>query len=430
MRKPDLQFKKAVYQHGLYIVNLCKLLQAKQSCGYNTAMNTELMDRITRVFQDTFGREPAHIARSPGRVNLLGEHVDYNDGFVLPAAIDRATYIAFSPANSDHTRLVATDFEEQTAFSPQTIASKTRMDSSPLPEWALYPAGVMWALGEDRLSTPAIDVVYASDVPRGSGLSSSASVELAFLTAWQALGKWALPPMQLALLGQKAENRYVGVNSGIMDQFASACGVENHLLLLDCRSLQWKTVPLPAEISIVVADTKVRRKLTSGEYNKRRLACEEAVRLLEQDLPDIKSLRDVSVGEFNRFAESLPEEVSKRARHVVEEIERTREAEALLATGDVQHFGELMNECHVSLRDLYEVSCPELDVMVRVAQSLEGCHGARLTGAGFGGCTVNLVAREQVDRFSGLLAKGFEAEVGYPPEIYITHASKGAGLLV
>jgi galactokinase len=179
----------------------------------------------------------------------------------------------------------------------------------------------------------------------------------------------------------------------------------------------------------VIADTKVRRALTSGEYNKRRAACEEAVRSLKEELPHIKSLRDVSVEEFNRYAGKLREVVSKRARHVVEEIERSKQAEALLEAGNIQHFGELMNECHVSLRDLYEVSCPELDIMARIAQSLDGCFGARLTGAGFGGCTVNLVAHEQAERFSELLAKGYQSETGYLPEIYITHASNGAELV-
>lgn len=370
-----------------------------------------------------------HVARAPGRVNLLGEHVDYNDGFVLPAAIDRATYIAFSPSGSEQTTLVAADFDQRASFSPPTIPSKTQTDGSPLQEWAQYPAGVMWALKESQLTTPGMNAVYASDVPRGSGLSSSASVEMAFLIAWQALGGWTLPSMQRALLGQKAENQYVGVNCGIMDQFASACGVENKLLLLDCRSLEWKTIPLPEDLVIVIADTKVRRALTSGEYNKRRAACEEAVQSLQHDLPDTKSLRDVSVVDFNRFTGKLSEEVSKRARHVVEEIERSKQAEGLLEAGNIQRFGELMNECHVSLRDLYEVSCPELDIMVRTAQSLDGCYGARLTGAGFGGCTVNLVARDQADRFSQLLAEGYQAETGYPPEIYITRASNGAELL-
>ena len=393
-------------------------------------MKNELIDHITTIFHETFGSAPEHIVRAPGRVNLLGEHVDYNDGFVLPAAIDRATYIVFAPADKDFSTLVAVDMDQQASFTPQTISSKTQVNGSPLPEWAQYPAGVMWSLNEEHLSTPAMNAVFASNVPRGSGLSSSASVEMTFALAWQTLSDWRLPSMQRALLGQKAENQYVGVNCGIMDQFASACGVENKLLLLDCRSLEWKTIPLPEDVSIVVADTTVRRKLTSGEYNKRRFACEEAVRLLNEDLPTIRSLRDVSVEDFNRLAGKLPEEVSKRARHVVEEIERSKQAEALLEAGNIRHFGELMNQCHISLRYLYEVSCPELDVMVHVAQSLEGCYGARLTGAGFGGCTVNLVRRAEAEPFAKALANGYESETGLGPEIYVTRASNGAELLL
>ncbi len=388
-----------------------------------------IIDQITTRYQENFGQMPDHIARAPGRVNLLGEHVDYNDGFVLPAAIDRATYVAFSAADAPHSTLVAADFNQQTFFSAESISSKTQADASPLPEWGLYPAGVMWSLMQENLSVPSINAVFASDVPRGSGLSSSASVEMAFMIAWQTLGGWALPPMQLALLSQKAENKYVGVNCGIMDQFASACGAANKLLLLDCRSLEWKAVPLPENVSIVIADTTVRRKLTSGEYNKHRAACEEAVRLLQQNLPNIKSLRDVSVEEFNRLADQLPAEIEKRARHVVEEIGRSNQAEALLEAGDIQSFGRLMNECHASLRDLYEVSCPELNVMAGIAQSIEGCYGARLTGAGFGGCTVNLVAKERVDGFSKILAKSYESKTGLHPEIYITSVSNGAELL-
>lgn len=388
-----------------------------------------LIDQVTTIYKEKFGQAPAHIACAPGRVNLLGEHVDYNDGFVLPAAIDRATYVAFSPTNAPHSTLVAVDFDQQASFSAESIAAKTQADSSPLPDWALYPAGVMWSLMGASLNAPPMNAVFASDVPRGSGLSSSASVEMAFVIAWQTLGGWSLPAMQRALLGQKAENKYVGVNCGIMDQFASACGVENKLLLLDCRSLEWKTVPLPMNVSIVIADTTVRRKLTSGEYNKRRSACEEAVRLLQHDLPDIKSLRDVSVEDFNRLAKQLPGEVKRRARHVVEEIGRSNQAEALLEAGDIQSFGRLMNECHASLRDLYEVSCPELNVMVNIAQSLNGCYGARLTGAGFGGCTVNLVSKNDVEAFAKALSASYEAETGLHPEIYISHASNGAELL-
>ena len=412
--------KSAVYQHRSSIVNL------PVSC-YNRDM--DLVTQLIRVFQETYGSPPAHIVRAPGRVNLLGEHVDYNDGFVLPAAIDRATYLAFSPSGSPLSSILAMDMNDQAFLTLESARSRTQEAGAPLLEWMLYPAGVLWAIGEEGLDTSGIQAVFASNVPRGSGLSSSASVEMAFMLAWQALGGWTLPPIQRALLGQKAENQYVGVNCGIMDQFASACGVENSLLLLDCRSLEWKTIPLPEDVSIVIADTTVRRKLTSGEYNKRRFACEEAVRLLKEDLPNIKALRDVSVEEFNRHAGKLPDEVAKRARHVVEEIERTRQAEPLLEAGNIGQFGALMNECHVSLRDLYEVSCPELDVMVRVAQSLDGCYGARLTGAGFGGCTVNLVAREEASEFAASLAKGYESETGLKPEIYITRASNGAELV-
>jgi galactokinase len=390
----------------------------------------KLIDHISTIYREKFGHPPVHIARAPGRVNLLGEHVDYNDGFVLPAAIDRATYVAFSPADAPHSTLVAVDFDQRVSFSAESIPAKTQADSSPLPEWGLYPAGVMWSLMEEKLPVPSMNAVFASDVPRGSGLSSSASVEMAFTIAWQTLGRWTLPPMRRALLGQKAENKYVGVNCGIMDQFASACGVENKLLLLDCRSLEWKTVPLPENVSIVIADTTVRRKLTSGEYNKRRSACEEAVRLLKQDLPNIGSLRDVSVEEFNQLAGKLPDEIEKRARHVVEEIGRSNQAKALLEAGNVQNFGRLMNECHVSLRDLYEVSCPELNVMVNVAQPIDGCYGARLTGAGFGGCTVNLVAKESADDFAQALMSGYEKETGLRSEIYITSASNGAELMM
>jgi galactokinase len=389
----------------------------------------QLVERIVKIFRDTFGHEPAHIARAPGRVNLLGEHVDYNDGFVLPAALDRATYVAFSPARAPHSSITAVDLNQRAFFSPRTIAIKSQTDSTPLPDWAHYPAGVMWSLLEEHLEVPALNAVFTSEVPRGAGLSSSASVEMAFAIAWQTLGGWTLPPMQLALLAQRAENQYVGVKSGIMDQFACACGRDGRVLLLDCRSLEWKTLPLPDHVSIVIADTTVRRTLTSGEYNKRRAACEEAVTLLQQHMPEIKSLRDVNVEDFKRFEKNLSREVGKRARHVVEEIARVRQAERSLEAGDIQAFGRLMNECHVSLRDLYEVSCPELDAMAGIAQSLDGCYGARLTGAGFGGCTVNLVEKNLAEEFSSALAKRYQAETSLAPEVFITRPSSGASLL-
>ena len=275
----------------------------------------------------------------------------------------------------------------------------------------------------------ALDAVFASEVPRGAGLSSSASVELAFAAAWQSVAEWSLSPMELALLCQRAENQYVGVNCGIMDQATSACGEQGRVLLLDCRSLQFRTLPLPAGVVIIVADTGIRHALAASAYNNRRAACEEAVRLLRQDLPGIKALRDVDLEAFNRLANRLPREVEIRARHVVEEIDRTQRAVPLLEGGDVQAFGGLMNACHVSLRDLYEVSCPELDALAGIAQSLEGCFGARLTGAGFGGCTVNLVEGDAAPGFVEQLGAAYQEQTRRRAEIYVCAPSAGASVL-
>ena len=385
--------------------------------------------KLRGFFEEQFGHAPLHVARAPGRVNLLGEHVDYNDGFVLPAAIDRATYVAFSPAANADISVWAVDFGQKSDFSAATLEQKAAKDGSALATWARYPAGVAWALAEHGEVVRGMQAVFSSDVPRGAGLSSSASVELAFAMAWKALGEWELAPMEMALLCQRAENRYVGVNCGIMDQFASACGEKDRLLLLDCRSLEYRLLPLPEGVDLIIADTTVRHSHVTGAYNQRRAACEEAVRLLQQEMPGIRALRDVSVEDFNRCASTLLPEIEKRARHVVEEIDRTLRAVKLLEGGDIRGFGRAMNECHASLRDLYEVSCPEADVMVRIAQSLDGCYGARITGGGFGGCTVNLVRRENSDAFVQKLGRSYELETGLHPEIYVCKASAGAGLI-
>ena len=389
----------------------------------------DIEPRVKQLFMQEFGHTPAHVSRAPGRVNLLGEHVDYNGGFVLPAAIDRATYVAFSPADVDGMSVRALDFDQQAVFSSESLKTHIQVDGSALPGWAAYPAGVAWALCERGQSVHGIQAVFASDVPRGAGLSSSASVELAFAVAWMALGDWTLPPMQLALLCQRAENQYVGVNCGIMDQFASACGRKDRLLLFDCRSLEYRTLELPEGVDIVIADTTVRHSHTTSAYNDRRAACDEAVRLLQQDLPGIQTLRDVSLVDFDRLSAKLQPEIEKRARHVIEEIDRTLRAVMLLESGDLRGFGLAMNACHASLRDLYEVSCPEADAMARIAQSLDGCYGARITGGGFGGCTVNLVARDQTDFFVKTLAAKYESGTALHPEIYVCAASAGAGLL-
>jgi len=387
-----------------------------------------LRQSIFTAFRQRFGSDPEFVARAPGRVNLLGEHVDYNDGFVLPAAINRVTLVAFRRSGSPHSTLLALDLSEETSFDQQSVLNKLDSNGVALSVWARYPAGVLWSINTSGLETPSLEAVFASDVPRGAGLSSSASVEMAFGAAWEKLGGWILPPIQLAKIGRQAETQYVGVNCGIMDQFASACGVKDRLLYLDCRSLDWRTVRLPENAVIVIADTSVRRSLANSAYNDRHAACEEAVRILKEYLPGIRALRDVRPDQFYRYANRLPDIVKKRAQHIVEEIARTEQAVELLEKYDTVRFGELMNACHASLRDYYEVSCPELDTMVALAQSLPGCYGARLTGGGFGGCTVNLVARQAVEDFDHDLTIGYTKKTGLRPEIYICRAADGAGV--
>lgn len=373
------------------------------------------LDKTLSQFQKTFHASPQFIVRSPGRVNLLGEHVDYNDGWVLPVAIDRATYLAARQRDDDQLSIFAADLDSHIQLPTSNLQ---------LPTWSLYPCGVAHVLREANLTITGIDCAFASDVPRGAGLSSSASVELAFAVTWQKLGGWSLNKMELAQLCQKAENEFVGVNCGIMDQFACANGKEDHALLLDCRTLEWTPVPLPKGVAVVIADTTKRRELGKSEYNNRRAACEEASRLF-----GVKALRDISFEEFNKREHSLPPLIAKRARHVVEECDRTLRAVEALKCGDVESFGHAMNESHRTLRDLYEVSCFELDTMVNAAQSLEGCYGARLTGAGFGGCAVALVDANAAKNFERELTKRYEQATGLRAEIYVCKASEGAGIL-
>jgi galactokinase len=362
---------------------------------------------------------------APGRVNLLGEHVDYNDGFVLPAAIDRDVAIAANPRSDRLVQLTALDLGQSVTFDLDHLDPKEDTRGKRLPGWALYPAGVAWVLQNRGFSTQGMDAWYTSNVPIGAGLSSSAAVEVAFATLWRAMGDWETDQMTLAQMCQAAENQYVGVQCGLMDQFASAHGVEGHALYLDTRSLDWRPVPLPEGVAIVIADSKVRRSLANSAYNERRASCEEAVRLLKRDLPGIRALRDVTPAQFHQLAGHLPETGRRRAQHVIEECARVEDAMVKLEAGDAAGFGKLMYESHASLRDLYEVSCPELNVLVDTARTLPGCLGARLTGAGFGGCTVNLVEEDQAPAFIERLKDSYLQTTGKHAEVYLCHASQG-----
>jgi galactokinase len=388
-------------------------------------------------FEKYFGLPPRLRAQAPGRVNLLGEHVDYNDGVVLPAAIDRAVRIAAAPpaAGERIVHLAALDLNAETRFSLEALDRKRDLEGRPLPDWALYPAGVAWALQEAGLAVSGLQAAFTSDVPIGAGLSSSAAVEVAFAAAWQELsvaagaaapGGWQVEPLRLAQLCQRAENRYVGVNCGLMDQFASACGVEGHALYFDTRSLEYHPAPLPPATAVVIADSSMRRTLAGSAYNERRAACEEAVRLLKAYKPALRSLRDITPVEFAAYKPYLPEIVARRAEHVVREIARVESAVAALQRGEARNFGALMFAGHASLRDLYEVSLPELDALVELARGLPGCLGARLTGAGFGGCTVNLVEAAQAEAFIAGLTDGYAKQTGRLAQVYLCRASAGA----
>lgn len=369
---------------------------------------------------------PTLTVLSPARVNLLGEHVDYNEGLVLPAAIDRYVTIKASPSSDQTISLHALDLKASCQFSLDSLEQKKDIEGADLPVWAQYPAGVAWVFMNHGLEIRGVDVEYFSTIPMGSGLSSSAAVEVGFAVMWQALAGWKLDRLTLAQFCQEAENRYVGVNCGLMDQFACANGVKDHAVLLDTRTLESTPVPLPEDAAIVIADSGVRRVLSDSSYNERRSDCETAVRLLKPGYPGIRSLRDVTPTQLDASKDLLPAVVYKRARHVVTEVARVQEALGRLQNNDARGFGELMLETHASLRDDYEVSTPELDALVEIAMELPGCLGARLTGAGFGGCTVNLVQNRNVPGFIRKLKKSYLARTGKKAEVFACHATQGA----
>ena len=381
----------------------------------------QLCKQAQQAFALHFPGESPRCFQAPGRVNLIGEHTDYNGGFVLPVAIDRWVVFAARARADDRVRLWSVDFEQASEFDLDDIAKDA---ASP---WSNYVRGVLWVLGRKGFEFCGMDAAIVGDVPIGSGLSSSAAMEVATAVTLRALWQLPLPPVQLALLCQKAENEFVGMQCGIMDQFISTLGRQGHALWIDCRSLQYELAPLPAGHAIVVCDSMKRRGLVDSQYNARRQECEQGVQLLRQHLPNIRLLRDVTSADLERYGQELPPVVLKRCRHVVSEDERTLQAVAALRAGDVVEFGRLMHASHVSLRDDYEVSCAELDRIVELAQEAPGCLGARMTGAGFGGCTVNLVRAEAADGFARQVRECYEEATGQRPDVYVCQASEGAG---
>jgi len=375
--------------------------------------------QLHAAFVTRFGAPPAFVVRAPGRVNLIGEHTDYNEGFVLPIAIDRATFVAARARADRVIRVHSAQFDAGDQFSIDQI------ERNPAQPWSNYVRGVVKAMLSRDLPLRGADLLIDSQVPLGAGLSSSAALEVAVAYALQLLNDLDLLGEELALLAQGAEQSFVGMQCGIMDQFMAALGRAGHALLLDCRDLSYRPIPIPPQARGVVCDSGVRHDLVGSEYNERRAVCEQAVRLLRARLPRISALRDVTPAHLEANADLLPPVVHRRARHVVSEIERTLAAAAALERGDLPRFGALMDASHASLRDDYAVSTPELDALVEIARGLPGCYGSRLTGGGFGGSTVSLVAEGAVEGFMADLVAGYRQRLGREAQALLCTPSEG-----
>jgi galactokinase len=379
------------------------------------------VERLKAEFQKLYGGQP-RVFSAPGRVNLIGEHTDYNEGFVLPMAIERRTYVAGAPSGSSRVRVKSLTQDQAFEFDLEKPGPKRRGI------WLDYVEGTARALLDRGIPVVGCDLLIDSNVPTGAGVSASAALELAVGIALAILGGTPEPDrVKLALAGQAAEHQYVGTMCGIMDQYIASLGQQDAALLIDCRTLETKTVPIKLSgVSVLICDTRVKHELSSSEYNLRRAECLRASNILAKSLPGVRTLRDVSVADFERLATQLPGVVRSRCRHVVTENARTLAAVDALTAGNLTEMGKLMEKSHISLRDDYQVSCEELDVAVDVALAEAGVYGSRMTGGGFGGCTVTLVDNDAVERVSLAVKGAFVARGWREPEFFASTACAGA----
>jgi galactokinase len=381
-------------------------------------MPTSISNELPRLFRRRFGAEP-RLFRAPGRVNLIGEHTDYNDGFVLPAALDLTTYVAIAPRADRLIRAYSVNLEHECAFdvdAPQCAD-----------DWSDYIRGVAVELKGSGHQLMGADVALLSTLPMGSGLSASAALEVAFGLAMLSLSGTAPDNLELAKICQRAENEFVGMRCGIMDQFISCHGVAGCSLLLDCRSLEARPIPIDPGVRILIANTMVHHQLATSAFNERRRECEEAVAALAPVMKEARALRDVSADDVERHATRLPGTLLRRARHVVSENARVIETANAFEARDFAQVGHLMNVSHESLREDYEVSCPELDLMVDLARRAPGVHGSRMTGGGFGGCTVSLVDAAAGEDFARVVGPAYQKATGLEPMIFSCFPGAGAG---
>lgn len=383
-----------------------------------------MIDHIRAQFQSHFGgTQDLSVVMAPGRVNLIGEYTDFNDGFVLPMTVDRGFYIGIRPRSDNHVSIISLKFDE-------TVTHDLGTFEQPKPgHWSCYVMGVVEELRLSGLIPSGFEAVIDGNLNLGAGLSSSAAVEMATALALQNIFKFAMPRTDIAVLCQRVEHRYAGVMCGIMDQFASGLGRANHALMLDCRSLSYVDIPLTlGDHRIVIISSQVKRELASSAYNERRAQCEEGVTLFQQYDPSVQALRDVTLDQVNAHASELSDIVRRRCSHVVSENMRVLNASAALGAGDLEELGALMNASHQSLRSDFEVSCAELDCLVDIAQRTDGVLGSRMTGAGFGGCTVTLIHRDAVECLKARLAE-YEARFALKPGVFVLTDNLQAGVV-
>lgn len=376
-----------------------------------------LQDKVTKAFTDRYGDAPTVIVRSPGRVNLIGEHTDYNDGFVLPMAIDRAVWIALRPRTDGQVRVLSVDFDSEASFALDDLRKGDL-------EWIEYVKGIAWALREAGHALTGWDGALSGDVPAGAGLSSSAALEMATTRAFSVTSGFSWDAPTMAKLGQKVENQWMGVNSGIMDQMISAAGKADHALLIDCRSLETELVRIPSGSVVVIMDTSTRRGLVGSAYNERREQCEATARFF-----GVSKLRDLSVEQFEAKADQLEELPRKRGRHVVTENDRVLAAAEAMRKGDAVVLGKLMDASHVSMRDDFQISSEALNAIVEAAQREDSCYGARMTGGGFAGCAVALVKADAAEIFAARVSENYHLATGLTPSLYVCEAAEGASVV-
>jgi galactokinase len=382
-------------------------------------ISQSMLTELNSVFTQTFGAAPARHFQAPGRVNLIGEHTDYNDGFVLPCAIDYQTLVAVTPRDDMTVKVVAVDYSNQ----QDEFSLDSEIEAHPTQMWSNYVRGVIKHLQLRGHVFTGANLAITGNVPQGAGLSSSASLEVVIGETFRGLYKLPLTKPEVALNGQEAENQFVGCQCGIMDQMVSACGSKFNALLLDCRSLDAELISMPENLAVMIINSNVKRGLVDSEYNTRRLQCEEAARIL-----GLTALRDISLTELQNNKDKLPEVVYRRAHHVVSDSERTVLAAQALRTNDVVQLSKLMAESHISMRDDFEITVAPIDFVVKILTEYLGDKGGvRMTGGGFGGCMVALMPHDMVDGAKQLIGDRYQAETGYKETVYICSASDGAG---